>query len=131
MIPMPQSLGLTLCDSIIVEEGTAKVSLVGTFTRLGFESFPSKPKDFCAFVALSGSTGDGIIELVVTDLETDEDIRSERLSVHFLDKLTEVQVIFRLEEWSFPAPGWYQFVTLIDGEWVAHRRLEVYLAEES
>ncbi|HXG09907.1 MAG TPA: hypothetical protein VNK04_08975 [Gemmataceae bacterium] len=130
MVPPPVALGLTLCDYIIVEEGTAKISLIGTFTQLGVDSFPSEPKRFFAFVALAGSQGDATIDLVLTQLDSDADLHSEQIQVHFPDKLTEVQIVFEINEWSFPAPGWYQLVLLVDGEWVAQRRLEVYLNEE-
>jgi hypothetical protein len=123
-------LGLTLCDLIIVEEETEKVSLIGTFTKLEVEEFPSAPKPFCVFAALTNGSGDATIDLVVTRLDTDEDLYEEGVGVHFPGKLTEVQLLFRIQDWTFPAPGWYQFVLLVDGEWVAQRRLEVSVAEE-
>jgi hypothetical protein len=38
MIPTPVALGLTLCDYVIVEEGTKKESLIGTFAASGCKS---------------------------------------------------------------------------------------------
>jgi hypothetical protein len=131
MVPAPVALGLTLCDHTIVEKGTNKVSLIGSFTKLAVESFPSVPKRFCAFAALTDGSGTATIDLVLSELDTDQELHAESTQVEFPDKLTEIQLIFQLEGWSFPAPGWYQLVLYVDGEWVAHRRVEVYLSEES
>ena len=69
--------------------------------------------------------------LTITDLGTDEEVfASDLAEIHFSDKLREVRLLVKLEEWSFPAAGWYQFTLLVDGEWVAHKMLEVASEEE-
>ena len=34
MLPPALALGLTLCDYVLIEEGTRRVSLIGTLTRV-------------------------------------------------------------------------------------------------
>ena len=75
MVPTPTAFGLTLCEKIIVEEGSRRITLINSFTKL-------------------------------------------------LEK-REVHVFLRISDLVFPIPGQYQLILLVDGEWVAHRRLRV------
>ncbi|HZT82302.1 MAG TPA: hypothetical protein VFA26_18890 [Gemmataceae bacterium] len=130
MVPPPLVRGLTLCDYAIVDQRTGKVSLIGTFVQMFEDSFPSVPRSFCAFIALTNGQGDATVELVITELETDEEIEREGASVTFPDKLTEVQVIFQLKGWSVSSPGWYSVSVLVDGEAIASRPLQASSTEE-
>lgn len=129
MVPSPTAIGLTLCDYVIVEERTKKVSVIGSFSGLKVAGFPAVPQPFCVFASLIDGEGDGTVELTVTEVSSDEEIHTLRRPVHFPDRLTEVQVRFRLHECVFPAPGAYVFTLSVDNEWVAHRRLRVYQGE--
>jgi hypothetical protein len=131
MVPRPSAIGLTLCDYVIVEEGTKKSSLIRAFTGLRAQGFPWTPRPFCVFATLTDGLGEGVIELTLTRLETDEEVYTIRRSLRFPDRFMEVRAFFRLAECTFPASGAYVFSLLIDGEWVAHRRLRVYSREGS
>ena len=43
MIPPPIALGLTLCEKVIIEEGTRAATFVNTFSTLIEERFPTPP----------------------------------------------------------------------------------------
>jgi hypothetical protein len=126
MIPPPLSPGLYLCDYVIVEENTRKVSLIGCFTGMGLDEFPSMPQPFSVFSTLSDGLGNGRIRLVVGQPEKDEIVYEREGTVHFPDKVTEVYLHFRVRECEFPEPGLYQFTLLVDNEWVAQRPIRVY-----
>ncbi len=68
MVPPPFALGLILCDYAILEEGTAKVSLIGTFTKRNVKAFPSETTPFFVFAALTAGFGDATITLTLTRL---------------------------------------------------------------
>jgi hypothetical protein len=125
MIPPPIALSLTLCEHLSVEEGTKNVSLAGTFTRRYGQAFPFVPLPFYVFATLTGAQGEGEITLTVTALETDEEVASLTRRVAFPDRFAEGRVSFRLNNCAFPAPGVYMFTLAVDGDWVAHRRLQV------
>ena len=131
MVPRPVLLGLTLCDHVIVEERTRKVSLVGCFSAIRVGSFPATPPPFSGFALLTDGLGDATIQLSVSRMETQEDIYIREMPCHFPDRLTEVRVHFRIHQCVFPAPGWYQVTLLADGEWLAQRLLRVYSVETS
>jgi hypothetical protein len=126
----PVAVSLTLCDYVIVEERTKKISLIGTFTGLKVADFPATPHPFSVFAVLTDGIGDVTIDLSVTQLATNEEVAIHQGRMRFPDKLAEVSYHARLHHCTFPAPGVYQFTLLADGEWVAHRRLRVYSAEE-
>ncbi len=129
MASCPIALGLTLCDYVIVEERTKKVSLIGTFTGIGVDRFPVIAQPFCAFAVLTDGLGDVTRDLIGSHLDTGEEAFAHRSQVRFPDKLTEVRFLARLRQCSFPAAGLYQFTLLANGEWVAQRRLRVYQRE--
>lgn len=76
MVPPPHALALTLCDRVIIEQGTKNPSLIGCFLGRSVEKFPSEPVAFSAFVPLMEGSGRGTIRLVAIRLETDEQIYS-------------------------------------------------------
>jgi hypothetical protein len=79
-------------------------------------------------VALTDGLGDATLDLIVTRLDTFEEIYSRRRLVHFSDRLRELHVIFRVTDCVFGTPGSHQFALFVDREWVAQRRLNI-LAE--
>jgi hypothetical protein len=125
MVPTPVALGLVLCDAVIVEEKTKKVSLIGTFTRIKATDFPATPLPFSVFAVLTDGHGDATIRLSVLRLETNEEVYAYDGPFHFPGPLAEVNFHLRLHHCEFPAAGAYQFSLLVDGEWVAQRRLRV------
>ena len=131
MIPVPLSIGLTLCQSIIIEEGTRNLTLVGTFVNFRSADFPFGPAPFCVVSTLVGGHGEGELELAVTRLETDREVFALHRRLSFQDRLMEVKVVFRLVNCEFPEPGAYLMTLLMDGEWVAQRRFQVSYWESS
>jgi len=129
MVPAPTALPLTLCDQVIVEEGTKKVSLIGSFRKLYARSFPFVPLPFCVFATLTGSQAEGAITLTVREAESDEEVYSVTHRVAFPDRFAEGRVVFRLADCAFPKPGAYLFTLAVDDDWVAHRRLQIHQME--
>lgn len=129
MTPPPIALGLSLCNLVIIDQDTRNPSLVGLFTGLEVERFPSDPQRFSVFAALSNGRGKGKIELVSTRLDTDEAIYSKTGEVSFPDPLKVVNVRFRIRNIVFPDRGNYEFVLLVDGDMIARCRLRVYKPE--
>ena len=99
--------------------------MVGTF--LGFRSadFPFNLAPFYVVSSLVGGQGEGELGLSVTQMETDDELFALHRRLSFRDRLTDVQVVFRLGNCEFPEPGAYLMTLLMDGEWVAQRRFQV------
>jgi hypothetical protein len=118
MVPPPKSLGLVLCEKVIVEEGTRNLTLVNTFTKRRYENFPSRRESIVVYTALTGSLGSGRIDLVAHRLDTFDEVFSRRMEVDFPDRLAAVRLLFRINNFSFPVATRYQFSLLVDGELV-------------
>ena len=126
MVPPPQAQALTLCDRVIIEQGTKNPTLVGIFLARRVDEFPSEPVAFSVFVPLTEGSGTGTIELVAVRLETDDQIYAQRGEVHFPHRFAVVNAHFRVSKIRFPAPGSYAFMLLIDGDLIAQRRVDIY-----
>lgn len=129
MARQPVALGLTLCDYVIVEERTRKVSLIGAFTGLGVPEFPATIPPFSVFAVLTEAAGDVTMKVVMTHMETNEEVYIHAGILHFADPVAEVYYHLRLRQRVFPAPGLYLFALFADGELIAQRRLRVYQRE--
>jgi hypothetical protein len=129
VIPRPVAIGLTLCDTVIVEEKTKKVSLIGSFSGIAADSFPVVAQPFSVYSLLTDGSGTATIDLVVSRLDTGEDVFSFRGQVNFPDKLAEISFHARLRKCTFPASGLYQFTLFVNKEWVAQRWIRVYMKE--
>ncbi len=125
MVPTPLSIGLTLCQSIIIEEGTRNLTLVGSFYDFEASEFPFTPAPFRAIASLVGGNGEGELVLTITQLRTDDEVFAIHRRISFVDRFDEVCVMSRLTNCEFPEPGAYMMTLLVDGEWVAQRRFEV------
>src|SRR5262245_98945 len=119
MFPPPTAYALTLCEKIVVEEDTRRLTLVNCLTMLAVDRFPSLPQDFYALAALTGGAGDATIQLNFYHPETLEVVHSFQRRIQFQDRLTEVQVRFHVRDCIFPVPGRYHVALLVDGDPVA------------
>jgi hypothetical protein len=129
MIPPPLALRLTLCEKAIIEDGTKDITLVSTFRTIIVEKFPSPPQRFTAFAVPTDGLGDGTIDFVITNVETDEEVYARQITVRFPDRLAEIRLLLRITRCSFPAPGTYEVVLSVDGDWIAQRRVKVSAKE--
>lgn len=125
MTPTPTTIGMHLCDYILVEEGTRKFSLIGCFTAVRSAVFPTDAKPFFIAADLTDAIGTGAIEFVVARTENQEVVFRRSRQVRFESRLTVVQYGLKVTGCRFPAPGRYEAQLLVDGEWVAQRVIDV------
>jgi hypothetical protein len=116
---------MSLCDYVIIEEGTGKASLIGCFDKLALPSFPSQPRAFFLAAELTGGHGLARVGVRIARPDTDEPIGWTRSDVHFRDRLFVVRYRTRVMNCSFPVPGRYAVSLLVDGELAGQRILEV------
>lgn len=126
MMPAPIAFGLTVSETFIVEMGTRRTSTINAFNRIRATSFPYTLPPFTLTCLLTGGEGEGEVTLVVTHLATDEGVYSLLPRLSFSDRFAEVRFQVRIDYISFPQPGQYLFALLVDDDWIAHRRVEVF-----
>ncbi|MCI0363566.1 MAG: hypothetical protein L0219_06755 [Phycisphaerales bacterium] len=129
MVPCPVAIGLTICDYVIVEERTKKISTIGSFSGMKVPRFPHLPPPVSVFAWLTDGHGVGLAQVAVKSLAYDTDIYSEFLEVKLPDRLTEVPISHRIWSCVFHSGGLYEVSLSVDGERLASRRLRVYAAE--
>jgi hypothetical protein len=120
---------MTLCDSVIVEERTRKLSLIGTFWSLAVDDgFPTGPVPITVVVRLVGGLGDIPLTLTVgleSGLELD-DVHEISGTVTFRDRFRPTNFVARLRSLEFQVPGHYHFFLRAGDAELAHTTLRVY-----
>src|SRR5438105_382968 len=96
---------MLFCDSVILEQGTGKTTLVGTYSGLAATTFPSPPRDLHVYVQLTSFQGEAAVKLVClrVDLPEPEEVYASQYTMRFRGKLLVEQLHLRLE--SIPIPG--------------------------
>jgi hypothetical protein len=123
-------LGLVVCETLAIEPMNGRMSLVGIFHTRHVPRFPTPPRGFTVYAALYGGTGEGTMELVVTRLETEEDIYRYRRWFAFPRGVRLINLEIKTRKCVFPAPGRYALSLRFDGQELTHRYLSVYPTEE-
>jgi hypothetical protein len=126
----PSAISLMLCDQVVFEQGTQKPYLLGVFTGVAADSFPTVPQRFDIFAALTDGLGDIMITLTVIRLDTNEEIYNQRMTVEFPDPLRVVNLRFRVRQLIYDVPGTYLFALTVEDEEIAARRVRVYQVGE-
>jgi hypothetical protein len=126
----PSALGLMLCDQIIIDRDSMKPSLIGLFTGMGCSRFPSTPRQIEVFADLTDGQGQIDLVLVVSHLETNEQLSTYKMPQEFPSPLHVVHVRFRLPAISFAVEGICLFELHALGEAICHRRVRVYQRED-
>lgn len=122
----PLVVGLTICKRMAVDPSQGETSLIGLFHSLGFRQFPTPAQSFTVYGALYGGTGEGIMELVCSRMETEEDVYRYQKWLYLPGPGTVTNLEMKVTRCSFPASGTYAFTLRVDGESLTHRSFEVY-----
>jgi hypothetical protein len=118
---------MLFCDSVIVDQATGKITLVGTYSAVSATSFPSPPMDIHIYVQVTSFIGKSEFRLVCVEASAAnlEEVFSASYPVHFRGKLHVEQLHLALRQFQFPRPGEYVFELWCEGQCLADRRLSV------
>jgi hypothetical protein len=124
----PSAISLMLCDQVVFEQGSQKPYLLGVFTGVAADNFPTVPQRFDVFAALTDGQGTVTMTLSVVHLDTNQEIYSQGMTVSFPNPLRVVNLRFRVRQLIFDVAGSYLFALMIDDQEIAARRVRVYQA---
>ena len=127
MAQRPNAISLYLCEQVIYEEGTRYVTLVNSFSRRFVQHDPPEPLAFVVFARLTEGQGQIPLELVITRLDTLDEIYQQQAIAVFEDPLRVIRFVLRFHAYSFPQLGVYDVVLLADGEPIARQRIQLLL----
>jgi hypothetical protein len=118
MAILPTAQTMTLCDYVIVEERTKKVSVIGRFESIAVDGdFPVRALPFAVVVPLVGGMGDIPVTLTISREEGFEldDLGKYASVLPFRNRFQTLYYVMRMRALEFPAPGRYHF-TLSSGD---------------
>ena len=127
MPPTPVAYGLTLCDVVIVDKKTNRVSLINTFSGVAATKFPVQVPQIVVYTVLTDSQGDVTLDFTITALDTGVQVYSHRSRQAFANRLQEVQYLLRVRNCVFLRPARYEAALFADGVLIARRPFSVYL----
>ncbi|MFL5340778.1 MAG: hypothetical protein ACJ8F7_11565 [Gemmataceae bacterium] len=116
----PQVMGLVFCERL----NPLTFSLERLFQGRRFRRFPTQPHDFEVYSALCSDNFEGRLELVVTRLETEEDVYRHRQWCRSPGGFV-LQLQVPIHKIRFTAPGRYQFRLLFEGKELTGRFLDI------
>jgi hypothetical protein len=122
----PIALSLMLCDQVVFEQGTQKPYLLGVFTGIVADSFPTTPQRFDLFAALTDGQGDVMMKLQVMHLDSNQEVYSQQMTVRFAGPLEIINLRFRVRQLVYDSVGTYLFTLTVDDEEIASRRVHVH-----
>jgi hypothetical protein len=122
----PRCKAILLCDKILVEAGTGKISLVGIFDRVGVAGFPAAVGPFNAFLQMTDGVGRYEVFVEVHDLSDGLVLaRTQSGMLEFKEPTDKINFQIAMPRWQARHGGAYDFVVLADDEVVERQRFEV------
>ncbi len=126
MIKLPSVLGMVLCDRMDWTSRPGQVSLVDVFQSRHFATFPTPAQRFTVYTALYDGVGEGTMEMLISRLETEQDILQIRRWCTFPGRSYTVNLETLIRNCEFPAPGQYSLSLKFDNRELALRYLRTY-----
>ncbi len=126
----PYCLAMVLCDSVHRDAATGKYTLLGTFSTLFAQEFPTAGQ-FCVYCAVTDGMGTMSIRLRIVDADfgiAESEERSPSIvveteqEVEFDDPLAVVEIALGMQV-SIPKPGLYHCELLVDSDVLMSRRM--------
>lgn len=131
MKPVPIVSAFLVCDSVIKDADTGKVSLIGLFNAINVSQFPAVHPSLALFASLTDAEGEYDVRVDLVH------VASNTLTARFPppdkppmriasdERLNYTDLIVRLQGLRFDEPGEYEFRLFVDGKLIALRRFWV------
>ena len=125
-VPKPIGQAVLLCDDVIREADTGKMTLVGIFDRVMGPAFPlSWTRPASVYARVTDAHGHYTFRLDLVDLERDQTIGRIELPFQLEDRIASHDLVFPMNGMRFERPGNYEFQLFADLRYVGGMRLYV------
>lgn len=124
----PVLTALLVCDLMIREGATGKLSLINIFTNLYIPKLPALYHQFFIYVSLVDGHGEMPCRLQLTNLATGKILASVDGCLEFRDPLQVLELAFQLSEVVISDLGDHSVDFLVGKELLGSRRLRVELS---
>jgi len=124
--PTPNVLALLVCDQIITDRITGKVSLIGMFSKVHGRRFPAAHPMMSVFVAMTDGHGKTDLTIRIVDAnEARPPIVEGRGSVDFKDPRAIAHLALQFNGLRFPEAGPYRVQLWSEQELLREARLDL------
>ena len=128
---MPEVLAMILCDQVIRDVGTGKVTVVGSFSSVTADAFPTYHPHMAVYVALTDGEGDYAGRLRFVHAETEEELMHTDGAFALSDPLQVAELQFNIPALPLPHAGKYRMDFFCDGQLLKSRWFQARQAPES
>ena len=123
--PTPSVLSINVCDAIIRDEQSKKVSLIGLFSIIRANNFPCTHPSMHVYIALTNGHGNYQTEVRFVSLEESKPIMGMTGELNFQNPLQVIEMNLCWQRLNFEKPGDYEVEVLCDGDRVGARKFMV------
>jgi hypothetical protein len=124
----PIVLALVLCDTIIREAGTNKLSLIGTFNGIFTQAFPCTHPSLSVYIAITEGRGRVQCKLRMTSVDG-QTVFELPGQIEFAGPNSVGELVFQLQQIRFEQPGVYAIEFWAGDDLLASRRLNAQKVE--
>ncbi len=128
--PHPAINAMLICDQALIEESTAKSTLVGVFETISAFQFPARHGPLCVYAKLTDAEGQYRIRLDLVRLEDLSSIGQGQFTATFGSRMGSAEMVFQIYGLVFAAPGRYEFRLYANDRWMGSKALNVVRAPE-
>lgn len=121
----PIVMSINVCDEIIRDEISKKISLIGLFSQIQAATFPMHHPSLHVYVSLTDGHGEYRGELRFVREADNSVIASMKGKVPFHNPLQTVELNFAINNLKFEGPGKYRVEFFCDDEPVGSRQFIV------
>jgi hypothetical protein len=111
-IILPVAKMLYVCDDVVRDPQSGKVSVLNIWETVNAKSFPHSLDKLCVFAQFRSGLGEIPFEIEIMDADTGDMIgQTMRFALFFKDRTVRHDLIGKIKPVVFPSPGTY-FVTM-------------------
>jgi len=123
--PRPTFNAMLICDHTIREEGSGKFSLIGIFSGIWSDRFPTFHQSLSVYVNLGDAQGGYRLRLELLRADTMQKIGIGEADLQVRDLMLPAEFVFELKMLVFEQPGRYQFDLYANGDHVGSKSFQV------
>ncbi len=127
----PTCKAMLICDQVMIERDTEKISVIGSYSTLSLERASPHFGPFCIFPQLTAGNAECRVIIEVQDLREGHVIsKSEPKLVQFEDRLEVLNLIAAWPAIPIEHAGVYDVVAFADGIEIDRQRLQISFDSE-
>lgn len=124
--PLPACKAILLCERVMVEAHTAKVSLIGLVTKQVLVSFPGQTEPMRMFLHLVDGIGEYQLTVEVTDLAEDVVImRKPGPKISFPKRPGAMHLYFTIQALPITHQGRYDVIVMANGRELDRQQIRI------